>query len=200
MPNGGSGSWPPDSRPSAPTASRPPPSSSSAPPPASPPAASTTSSPAARRCSSPSTTTSTPACSTPSSTPSPSSRADDLHSRAVAAFTAYLDVITTDPRWVRITLRETLGASPATYAARHDALGRFANFLQLELDRLADAGAIPKRDHTLTAVAIVGGLTALVESLLPPDQPRHTLNRLRVNRVREAGVRLILSAGAEPDS
>jgi AcrR family transcriptional regulator len=124
---------------------------------------------------------------------------DDLHARAVAAFTAYLDVITTDPRWVRITLRETVGASPATYAARRDALGRFATFLQLELDRLAGAGVIPKRDHALTAVGIVGGLTALVESLLPPDQPPHNLSRARVDRVREAGVRLILSAGAEPD-
>ena len=125
---------------------------------------------------------------------------DDLHARAVAAFTAYLDVITTDPRWVRITLRETVGASPATYAARRDALGRFATFLQLELDRLADAGAIPTRDHTLTAVAIVGGLTALVESLLPSNEQRHNVSRAKVDRVREAGVRLILSAGMEPDS
>jgi AcrR family transcriptional regulator len=122
---------------------------------------------------------------------------DDLHARAAAAFSAYLDVITTDPRWVRITLRETVGASPATYAARRDALGRFASFLQLELDRLGAAGAIPQRDHTLTAVAIVGGLTALVESLLPPDQPPRALSRSAVDRVREAGVRLILSAGTE---
>ena len=119
---------------------------------------------------------------------------DDLHARAVAAFTAYLDVITTDPRWVRITLRETVGASPATYAARRDALGRFATFLHDELDRLADAGSIPARDHTLTAVAVVGGLTALVESLLPPGEQPHALTRAKVERVREEGVRLILGA------
>lgn len=121
---------------------------------------------------------------------------DDLGARAVAAFTAYLDVITTDPRWVRITLRETVGASPATYAARRAALGRFATFLHAELDRLADAGAIPKRDHTLTAVAVVGGLTALVESLLPPDEQPQALSRARVALVRAEGVRLILSAGS----
>lgn len=121
---------------------------------------------------------------------------DDLGARAVAAFTAYLEVITTDPRWVRITLRETVGASPATYAARRAALGRFATFLHAELDRLADAGAIPKRDHALTAVAVVGGLTALVESLLPPDEQPRALSRARVERVRAEGVRLILSAGS----
>ena len=123
---------------------------------------------------------------------------DDFHARAVAAFTAYLETITSDPRWVRITLRETVGASPATYAARRDALSRFAAFLRDELDRLADAGVIPKRDHTLTAVAVVGGLTALVESLLPPDERPRALRRTEVDRVREEGVRLILSASAQP--
>jgi AcrR family transcriptional regulator len=123
---------------------------------------------------------------------------DDFHARAVAAFTAYLDSITSDRRWVRITLRETVGASPATYAARRDALGRFEAFLRHELDRLADAGVIPKRDHTLTAVAVVGGLTALVESLMPPDEHHHALRGAAVDRVREEGVRLILSASLQP--
>lgn len=125
---------------------------------------------------------------------------DDMHASAVAAFTAYLEVITTDPRWVRITLRETRGATPATYAARRAAVGRFAALLHVELDRLADAGVIPKRDHGLTAIAVVGGLTALVESLLPPGEQSHALSRTEVDRVREEGVRLILSAaraGAE---
>jgi AcrR family transcriptional regulator len=44
--------------------------------------------------------------------------ADDIPARAVSGFTAYLDVITTDARWVRITLRETVGASEATYRDR----------------------------------------------------------------------------------
>jgi AcrR family transcriptional regulator len=117
----------------------------------------------------------------------------DVHARAVAAFTAYLDVITTDPRWVRITLRETVGASAATYSARRDALDRFAVFLHAELDRLAAAGAIPTRDHSLTAVSVVGGLTALVESLLPPGEQPHALSPRAIARVREEGVRLIMS-------
>ena len=122
---------------------------------------------------------------------------DDLHARAVAAFTTYLDVITRDPRWVRITLRETVGASAATYKARRDALGRFATFLQSELDRLGESGVIPRRDHELTSVAVVGGLTALVESLLPPDEQPHALSRKAVARVREEGIRLILSVSVD---
>lgn len=121
----------------------------------------------------------------------------DLGARAIAAFTAYLDVITTDPRWVRITLRETVGASPATYAARRQALDRFADFLHAELQRLADAGVIPQRDHRLTAVAVIGGLTALVESLLPPGAAPRALRPAAVARVREEGVRLILGASVD---
>jgi AcrR family transcriptional regulator len=123
---------------------------------------------------------------------------DDLDARAVAAFTAYLDVITTDPRWVRITLRETVGASPATYQARRHALARFEAFLQAELERLAAAGVIPGRDLRLAAIAIVGGLTALVESLLPPGAPPRALRPAEVERVREEGIRLILGVTADP--
>lgn len=123
---------------------------------------------------------------------------DDLYARAVAAFTAYLDVITTDPRWVRITLRETVGASPATYRARRDALARFEAFLEAELEHLAAAGVVPSRDLRLTAVAVVGGLTALVESLLPPDAPPRALRKAAVARVREEGIRLILSVSVDP--
>ena len=124
----------------------------------------------------------------------------DLRTRADAAFSAYLDVITTDPRWVRITLRETVGASPATYAARRAALGRFATLVEAEFDQLARAGVIPRREHTLTAVAVVGGLTALVESLLPPDEVPGVLRRSAVDRVGQEGIRLILGAalGANP--
>jgi hypothetical protein len=50
----------------------------------------------------------------------------------------------------------------------------------------------------LTAVAVVGGLTALVESLMPPDEHPRILRRTEVDRVREEGVRLILSASAQP--
>ena len=126
--------------------------------------------------------------------------AADVRTRATAAFTAYLDVITSDPRWVRITLRETLGATAGTHVARRAALGRFADFLHAELDRLASSGAIPRRDHGLTAVAVVGGLTALVESLLPPDEQPRALKPAAVDRVREEGVRLILAATVEPPS
>jgi len=122
----------------------------------------------------------------------------NLHARAVAAFTAYLEVITTDPRWVRITLSETVGASGATYRARREALSRFAEFLHLELDRLAEAGVVPARDYSLTSVSVVGGLTALVESLLPPDEPPGVLSTPAIARVRDEGIRLILSVGAAP--
>ena len=54
-----------------------------------------------------------------------------------------------------------------------------------------------QRDYALTSVAIVGGLTALVESLLPPGEQPHALTPAEVDRVHQEGVRLILSARVE---
>ena len=97
------------------------------------------------------------------------------HARAVAAFTAYLEVITTDPRWVphhaprdgrcHARPRTRPGATPSVASPTSS---------QQELDRLAATGAIPEaRPPRCTAAAVVGGLTALVESLLPPDEQPH---------------------------
>jgi AcrR family transcriptional regulator len=89
---------------------------------------------------------------------------DDLDGRARAGVRAYFDVVTTDPRWARIALVESVGVSPTTERHRQEAIGRFADLIELEAARLADAGRVPARDHQLTAVALVGAINGLANT------------------------------------
>jgi AcrR family transcriptional regulator len=89
---------------------------------------------------------------------------NDLAARAYAGVRAYFDVVTTDPRWARIAVVESVGVSPAAESHRAEALGRFAGLIELEADRLAAAGIVPARDFHLTAIALVGALLGLVNT------------------------------------
>ncbi len=88
----------------------------------------------------------------------------DIEARVRAGFESYLDVMTDDPRWARLAFIEMTGATPGTHRARRRALARFAELIAAEADRLATLGIIQVRDHTLKATAVVGALTALVET------------------------------------
>lgn len=81
-----------------------------------------------------------------------------------AGVQAYFDVMTADPRWSRIALVETVGVSPTVEAARRDAIGRFAEFLEVQAGVLAELGLAERRDFRLAARAIVGALTELVST------------------------------------
>jgi AcrR family transcriptional regulator len=87
---------------------------------------------------------------------------EGLEDRAVAGVRAYFEVMTEDPRWARIAVVESVGVSPAMEAHRNQALARFASLIQGEADRLAALGVIPRRDHSLTAIALVGAINGLI--------------------------------------
>jgi AcrR family transcriptional regulator len=89
---------------------------------------------------------------------------DDLEARARAGVSAYFGVMTTDRRWARIALVETVGRSTKAEAHRREAIDRFAQLLQAEAERLAASGVIPRRDFELTAVAITGAINALIST------------------------------------
>lgn len=118
---------------------------------------------------------------------------DDLDARARAGVRAYVDVVTTDPRWARIALVESVGVSPTTERHRQEAIGRFADLIELEATRLADAGAVPARDHQLTAVALVGAINGLVNTwTVTPDWAD------RVDDVVDVAAGLIVAAITRP--
>jgi AcrR family transcriptional regulator len=85
-----------------------------------------------------------------------------VEDRALAGVRAYFDVMTSDFRWARIAVVESVGVSPAMEAHRNQALARFASLIEAEADRLAAAGVIPRRDHSLTAIALVGAINGLI--------------------------------------
>jgi AcrR family transcriptional regulator len=89
---------------------------------------------------------------------------DDLRSRAYAGVRAYFEVVTTDPRWARIALVESVAVSPTTEQHRQDAIARFAALIELEGRRLAEAGLLPARDYRLTSIALVGAINNLVNT------------------------------------
>jgi AcrR family transcriptional regulator len=87
---------------------------------------------------------------------------DDLAARARAGVSAYFEVMTSDRRWARIALVETVGRSAAAEEHRRTAIDRFAQLLQAEAERLAAAGVIPRRNFELTAVGLTGAINGLI--------------------------------------
>ena len=99
---------------------------------------------------------------------------DDLEARARAGVAAYFRVMTSDRRWARIALVESVGVSPEVQAHRRTAIDRFADLIRLEAARLAEAGVLPRRDYRYTAVALVGAIEGLINTwTADPDWDRH---------------------------
>jgi AcrR family transcriptional regulator len=88
----------------------------------------------------------------------------DIEARAAAGVSAYFKVMTSDARLARIALVESVGVSAELEAHRHAAYGQFASLIQSEADRLARHELIPTRDYSLTAVALVGAIQALINT------------------------------------
>lgn len=88
----------------------------------------------------------------------------DIPGRVEAATRAYLDVMTSDRRWARIALVESVGVSPEAEAHRRAAVERFVLLIEAEANRLAQDGLIERRDFHLTAVALAGALNGLVNT------------------------------------
>jgi AcrR family transcriptional regulator len=114
---------------------------------------------------------------------------DDLEARARAGLTAYFGVITSDRRWARIALVESVGVSPRAEAHRRAAIDRFAQVLELEATRLAAEGRVPSRDFSLTSIALVGAIYGLVNTWTADESWS-----ARVDHVIEEAVRLIVLA------
>jgi AcrR family transcriptional regulator len=114
---------------------------------------------------------------------------DDLRGRVEAGTRAYLDVMTSDRRWARIALVESVAVSAEAEAHRRAAIDAFVALIEAEAARLAADGAIPQRDHHLTAVALAGALNGLVNTwTADADWDR------RVEQIAAEATRLILLA------
>lgn len=116
----------------------------------------------------------------------------DLDARARAGVRAYFDVMTSDRRWARIALVESVGVSPEAEAHRRAAIDGFAALLHAELDRLAAAGRLPPRDRELTVAGLVGAINGLVNTWTVTEDWD-----ARVDEVAETAARLIVLAARD---
>jgi AcrR family transcriptional regulator len=87
---------------------------------------------------------------------------DDVPARIRATLSAFVDAMTSDPRWARIAYVEVVGISAAVERRRHMWMNRFAKLMAAEADAIAERGLAPRRDHELTAVALVGAIDRLI--------------------------------------
>jgi AcrR family transcriptional regulator len=118
----------------------------------------------------------------------------DLAARADAGVRAYFGVMTSDRRWARIALVEAVGVSPTVEGHRRDAIGRFAELLRLEAIRLAEAGAIPQRDYTLTSIAVVGAINGLINTWTADGNWNARVDQV----IAEATRLIVLAVGGQP--
>ena len=118
---------------------------------------------------------------------------DDLAARVQAGVAAYFAVMTADRRLARIAVVETVGVSATAEAHRRAAIDRFAQVLTIEAERLAVAGAIPRRDVSFTVHAAIGALTGLITGWASEESWQD-----RVPRVVEEGVRSIVVLLSDP--
>ena len=89
---------------------------------------------------------------------------DDIEGRVHAGVDAYFQVMTSDRRWARIALVESVSAGPEAESHRRAAIDRFVALIEAEARRLTDTGLIERRDWHLTAVALAGALNGLVNT------------------------------------
>ena len=113
----------------------------------------------------------------------------DLAARARAGVRAYFEVMTSDPRWARIALVESVGVSPEMEAHRRAPLERFAALIEGEANRMVELGLAPTRDYSLTVIALVGATNELIYTWVRRQDREHIVESI----INEA-TRLFLAA------
>jgi AcrR family transcriptional regulator len=95
----------------------------------------------------------------------------DALTRITTLVDAFVEAVTSDPRFPRLNYVEAPGISQAMERQHLDWYKRYVDFISAECDRVAAAGLAPVRDYRLTAVALVGAITGLVREWQATDPP-----------------------------
>lgn len=86
----------------------------------------------------------------------------DALTRVTTLVDAFIEAVTSDPRYPRLNYVEAPGISQAMERQHQDWFNRFTDFIEAECGRVAEAGLAPKRDYHLTAIALVGAVTGIL--------------------------------------
>lgn len=95
----------------------------------------------------------------------------DAITRVITLVDAFVEAVTSDPRFPRLNYVEAPGVSPAMERQHQDWFARYCDFIEAEANRAAAAGLAPKRDYHLTAIALVGAITGLLREWQAQQPP-----------------------------
>jgi len=95
----------------------------------------------------------------------------DALTRITTLVDAFVEAVTSDPRFPRLNYVEAPGISQAMERQHRDWYQRYVDFITAECDRAAAAGLAPVRDYRLTAIALVGAVAGLVREWQAHEPP-----------------------------
>lgn len=95
----------------------------------------------------------------------------DVLTRITTLVDAFVEAVTSDPRYPRLNYIEAPGISQTMERQHLDWFRRYVDFITAECDRAAAAGFAPVRDYRLTAIALVGAITGLVREWQSHEPP-----------------------------
>lgn len=95
----------------------------------------------------------------------------DALTRITTLVDAFVQAVTSDPRYPRLNYVEAPGIGEAMERQHQYWFKRYTDFIQAECERAAAAGLAPVRDYRLTAIALVGAVTGILREWQQYDPP-----------------------------
>lgn len=95
----------------------------------------------------------------------------DALTRITTLVDAFVDAVTSDPRYPRLNYVEAPGISQAMEHQHQDWFKRYTDFIEAECDRAAAAGLAPVRNYHLTSIALVGAVTGILREWQAHEPP-----------------------------
>lgn len=95
----------------------------------------------------------------------------DALTRITTLVDAFVEAVTSDPRYPRLNYIEAPGISQAMERQHQEWSKRYVDFIAQECEHAAAAGLAPVRDYRLTAIALVGAVTGLVREWQNHEPP-----------------------------
>src|SRR5690348_11584092 len=95
----------------------------------------------------------------------------DAITRVTTLVDAFVEAVTSDPRYPRLNYVEAPGVSAAMERQHQDWFLRYTEFIEAECERAAAAGLAPVRNYHLTAIGLVGAITGLLREWQAHEPP-----------------------------
>jgi AcrR family transcriptional regulator len=116
----------------------------------------------------------------------------DVATRIATLLDVFVRTVTADPRAPRLNYVEAVGVNAEIEQQHVRWVNTWAEFIESEAMRAAEAGVAPQRSYRLTAIALVGAVTGLLREWQAHEPP------LEVDEIAEEIRELMLAAITRP--